>query len=186
MSSASDVRVQRNHLVLAGLHTEQRYIHAVLHTDHDVLPSASGLDDDACLHPLELPLGDAHPIPFHQPVRFGCIDRQFIAIGFGNPFQIGHLLVRQVGIIPATSVTDPRQETVLGKESFQTIDLCFRGVYEDVIVQQRMLRADQFALFLADGDVRRSKIFERLFADTDAPSQLGLESFGRVAPVISF
>ncbi len=117
------IRIQRNHLVLAGLHAEQRYIHAVLHTDHDVFPSTSGLNDNPCLHPFELALGDTHPIALHQSVRLGGIDGQFVAIGLGHPFQIGHLLVRQVGIIPTMSVTDPGQETVLGKVAFQTVDL---------------------------------------------------------------
>ena len=69
---------------------------------------------------------------------------------------------------------------------FQTIDFSLRGVYEDVIVEQRMLRSDQHALLFANRDIRRSKKFERWFADTHAPRQFGLQPFGWVTSVVSF
>ena len=62
---------------------------------------------------FELPLGNAHPISFHQPVRPGRINGKLVAVGFGNPFQIGHLLVRQIGIVPTISVADSWEKTVL-------------------------------------------------------------------------
>lgn len=152
--------IQRNDLILSGLDREQRDIHAVLDADHHLLASGAGLNDDRGLDPLELPLGDADTVALHQPVGAGRVDRQHVGVGLGHPAQVAHRLVRKVGIVLTVGVADARQEVVLGKETLHPVDLAFGSMDEDIVVEQRMVRADQLAVAFTHLDVRRGKELE--------------------------
>lgn len=179
------VGIQRNDLILPGLNREQRDIHAVLDTDHHLLASGAGLDDDRSLDPLELPLGDADAVALHQPVGAGRVDRQHIGVGLGHPAQVTHRLVREIGIVLTVGVADARQEVVLGKETLHAVNLAFGGMDEDVVVEQRMVRADQLAVAFTHLDVRRGKKLEECLPPPHAAIELRLQGTGRISLVVS-
>lgn len=180
------VRIQRNHLVLSGFDTEQRHIHAVLHADHHLLAAPSGLNDDASLNPLELPLGDADPVALHQPFGAGRVDRQHVGKGGGHPLQVLHRLVREVGIVGIVLLADTGQEVILRQETFHPVDLRLRGVDEDVVVEQRMVRANQLPVLFPDLDIRRGKVFESRLSVPYPALQLHLQGPGRVPLIVAF
>lgn len=137
------LRVEGDDLILPGFHHQQRHVHAVLDADHHLLPPRTGLYDDACLHALELPRGDAHAVTLHQPSGLGGIERQDAGIGGGHPPEILHLRIGKVGVVLSVSVADPWQKTVLGQKAFHPVDFSLRRMYEDVVEEQRMARIDQ-------------------------------------------
>lgn len=179
------VRIQRNHLILPGFDTEQRHIHAVLHTDHHLLAAPSRLNDDAGLNPLELPLGDADPVALHQSFGAGRVDRQHVRIGGSHPLQVLHRLVRKVGIVGIVLLADTGQEVILRQETFHPVDLRLRGVDEDVVVEQRMVRADQIPVLFPDLDVRRGKVFENRLSVSSPALQLHPQGPGRIPLIVA-
>ena len=180
------VRIQRNHLILPGFDTEQRHIHAVLHTNHHLLAASSGLNDDAGLNPLELPLGDADPVALHQSFGAGRVDRQHVGIGGGHPLQVLHRLVREVGIVGIVLLADTGQEVILRQETFHPVDLRLRGVDEDVVVVQRMVRADQLPVLFPNLDIRRGKVFENRLSAPCPTLQFHLQGPGRIPLIVAF
>lgn len=179
------VRIERDHLVLPRLDREQRHVHAVLDADHHLLAAAAGLDDNRRLNPLELPLGDADPVALHQTVGTRRIDRQHIGVGGGHPAQVRHRLVREVGIVFVVLLADARQEVELGQEALHPVDLHLGGVYEDVVVEQRVVRADQFTVLLADLDIRRGKVLEEGLPSPDAAIEFALQRPGGISLVVA-
>ena len=179
------VRIERDHLVLPRLDREQRHVHAVLDADHHLLAAAAGLDDNRRLNPLELSLGDADPIALHQTVGTRRIDRQHVGVGGSHPAQIGHRLVREVGIVLVALLADARQEVELRQEALHSVDLRLGGVDEDVVVEQRVVRADQFAVLLADLDIRRGKVLEGDLPTPDAAIEFALQRPGGIALVVA-
>ena len=180
------VRIQRNHLILPGFDTEQRHIHAVPHTNHHLLAAPSGLNDDAGLNPLELPLGDANPVALHQSFGAGRVDRQHVGIGGGHPLQVLHRLVREVGIVGIVLLADTGQEVILRQETFHPVDLRLRGVDEDVVVEQRMVRADQLPVLFPNLDIRRGKVFENRLSVSSPALQLHPQGPGRIPLIVAF
>lgn len=175
------LRIEGDDLILAGLHHQQRYVHAVLDAGHHLLPPRTGLYDDAGLHTLELPRGDAHAVTLHQPSGLGDIERQDAGIGGGHPPEILHLRIGEVGIVLSVSVADPRQKTVLGQKAFHPVDFGLRCMYEDVVEEQRMARIDQRAVPFACLDVRGGEIFERRLTGPLPTLQFALQPERRVA-----
>lgn len=163
---------------------EQRDIHAVLDADHHLLASGAGLDDDRGLYPLELPLGDADAVTLHQPVGAGRVDRQHVGVGLGHPTQVAHCLVREIGIVLTVGVADARQEVVLGKETLHPVDLAFGSMDEDVVVEQRPIRADQLAVTLVHLDIRRGKELKAGLSVTHPAIELLLQRAGRISLVM--
>ena len=179
------VRIKRDHLVLPRLDREQRHVHAVLDADHHLLAAAAGLDDDRRLNPLELPLGDADPVALRQTVGPRRIDRQHVGVGGGHPAQVRHRLVREVGIVFVVLLADARQEVELGQEALHPVDLRLGGVDEDVVVEQRVVRADQFAVLLADLDIRRGEVLEGGLPSPDAAIEFALQRPGGISLVVA-
>lgn len=180
------IRIQRNHLILPGFDTEQRHIHAILHTNHHLFATPSGLNDDTGLNPLELSLGDADPVALHQPFGAGRVDRQHVGIGGSHPFQVLHLFVREVGIICIVLLADAGQKVILRQETFHPVDLRLRGVDEDVVVEQRMVRADQLPVLFPNLDIRRGKVFENRLTAPCPTLQLHLQDPNRISLIVAF
>ena len=178
------VGIQCNDLILPGLNREQRNIHAVLDADHHLLASGAGLDDDRGLYPLELSLGDADAVALHQPVGAGRVDRQHVGVRLGHPAQIAHRLVREIGIVLTVGIADARQEVVLGKKTLHAVNLAFGGMDEDVVVEQRPIRADQLAVTLVHLDIRRGKELKAGLSVTHPAIELLLQRAGRISLVM--
>lgn len=178
------VGIQCNDLILPGLNREQRDVHAVLDADHHLLASGAGLDDDRGLYPLELPLGNADAVTLHQPVGARRVDWQHVGVGLGHPAQVAHRLVREIGIVLTMGVADARQEVVLGKETLHAVNLAFGGMDEDVVVEQRPIRADQQAAIFMHFDIRRGKELEAGLSVTHPAIELLLQSTGRIPLVM--
>lgn len=180
------VGVQCDDLILTGLDRQQRHIHAILHAYDDILSSGAGLNDDASLDAGEFSCGDTHAIAFHQPIVLGCVERQDVAVGFGHPHQVGHLLIGKVGIVCLVGAADAGQEIVLGQILFHPVYFGFRSMDEDIIVKQRTFRLDERTFFLADLDIRRGEILEYRFSVSSAAFHLQLEFFGGISPMKAF
>lgn len=179
------VGIQGDDLILPGLDREQRDVHAPLDADHHLLASGSGLGDDRRLDPLELPLGDAHAVALHQLARFGRVERQHVGVGGGDPPQVLHRPVREVGVVLFACGPNPGQKVVLGLEALHPVDFSLRGVHEDVVVEQRAARVDQFAAALAHLDVRGCEVFERGLSRAGAAVELGLQAACRLPLVVA-
>ena len=181
----SVVSVQFDDFVLPGLHGDERDIHAVFDADHDVFASGTGACDDGSLDALEFSVDDPHAVSFCESFGSGCQDGDFVAVGAEHPFQVFHLLVRDIGIVLFAVVSDFRQEVVLGDVLFQCEDFGFGGVDKYVIVQERSVCSDDRSVFPGDFDIGRCEEFECFLSVPGSAVHFGDELSGGVSAIES-
>ena len=171
--------IQLDDLVLPGLDREQRDAHPVVDRDDDLLVARRGRRDDPGLDPRKTSLGDADPVALDQPDGIGPADRNRLGVRSGDPLQVAHGAVREIGVVVRQLVVlDPRQEIVLRKALLDPVDLAFRGMHEQIVVQQWAPGFDKAAVYLSGLDEGRGKVFEKRLSVTLTPSQFPIQLFG--------
>ena len=171
--------VQLDDFVLSGLDLQQRDAHPVVDRDQNLLVARRSRCDDPGLDTCEAPFGDADPVALDQPGRVGRADRHGCGIRAGDPLQIAHGAVREIGVVICLLVVlDARQKIVLRKALLDPVDLAFGGMHEQIVVQQRAPGFDKTAVYLSGLDEGRSKVFEKRLSVTLPPSQFAIQLFG--------
>lgn len=175
--------IQFDDLVLPGLDREQRDAHPVVDRDDDLLVARGGRCDDPGLDPRKTSLGDTDPVALDQPDGIGSADRNRLGIRAGNPSQVAHGAVREIGVVVGLlAVADPREKVVLWKTLLDAVDLGLRCADEQIVIQQRPPGLDETAVYLSGLDKRRGKVFEKRFAVTLPPGQFPVQFFGHGPP----
>ena len=127
--------IQFDDLVLPGLDREQRDAHPVVDRDDDLLVARGGRCDDPGLDSRKTSFGDTDPVTLDQPDGIGRTDRYGFGIRAGNPSQVAHGLIGQIGImVRILAIADSREKVVLRETLLDAVDLRLGGVHEQIVV----------------------------------------------------
>lgn len=127
--------IQFDDLVLPGLDREQRDTHPVVDRDDDLLVARGCRCDDPGLDSRKTSFGDTDPVTLDQPDGIGRTDRYGFGIRAGNPSQVAHGLIGQIGImVRILAVADSREKVVLRETLLDAVDLRLGGVHEQIVV----------------------------------------------------
>ena len=171
--------VQLDDFVLSGLDLQQRDAHPVVDRDQNLLVARRSRCDDPGLDSRKTSFGDTDPVPLDQPDGIGPVDRNRLGIRAGDPLQIAHGVVREIGVVVRLfAVADPRQKIVLRETLLDPVDLGLRCVDEQIVIQQRPPGLDETAVYLSGLDEGRGKVFEKRLSVTLPPAQFAIQLFG--------
>ena len=171
--------IQFDHLILPGLNLEQRDAHSVVDRDQNLLVARGGVCNDFGLNPRKTPFRDTNPVTLDQPSGIRGADRDRLGIRTRNPLKITHGLVSQVGVVVALlAVLYPWKQVVLGQALLDSVDFALRGVYKQVVVQQRTSGCHQPPVHLSGLDKDRRKVLEQRFVVAPPAGQFSIQFLG--------
>ena len=138
-----------------------------------------GVCNDFGLNPRKTPFRDTNPVTLDQPSGIRGADRDRLGIRTRNPLKITHGLVSQVGVVVALlAVLYPWKQVVLGQALLDSVDFALRGVYKQVVVQQRTSGCHQPPVHLSGLDKDRRKVLEQRFVVAPPAGQFSIQFLG--------